>query len=148
MTETTHGQESPAGRHGGQTKFIIGGLVIVAVVAYLIFSSIGGSAAFYLTVAELQEKGDDAVGARARVAGIVDGDSIEWNEQSLDLAFEIVDESGRMPVTYQGIRPDMFQGEAEAVVEGSLNENGVFEASSLLLKCPSKYEAEATEQAP
>jgi len=29
---------------------------------------------------------------------------------------------------------------------GALDENGVFQASELLLKCPSKYESELPEQ--
>ena len=148
MVESAHQEEqSTEGQQGSPTKFIVGGLVIVAVVAYLIFSSIGGSTAYYQTVAELKAMGTDAIGERVRVVGLVDGDTIDWDDRNLDLAFEIVDDSGRLPVTYHGVRPDMFQDEAEAVVEGALNEDGVFEANNLLLKCPSKYEESATVQA-
>lgn len=129
------------------TKFIVGGVIIAAVIIYLIISSMGGSAAYYLTVAELKAQGADAVGKKVRVAGLIDGSTIEYDQQSLRLAFDIVDDSGRLPVIYHGPRPDMFQDQAEAVVEGALDEEGVFEATSLLLKCPSKYEAAATEQA-
>ena len=147
MAEITQEQQPPAGRRGSQTKFIIGGVIIVAVVAYLIFSSIGGSTAYYLTLAELKAQGADAFGKKVRVTGIVDGDTIEWDERSLNLRFDIADESGRLAVAYYGVRPDMFQAEAEVVVEGSLTEGGLFEASNLLLKCPSKYEESATSQA-
>ena len=146
MVEKIQEGSRPAGRRN-QSKFIIGGVIIVAVVAYLIFSSIGGSTAYYLTVAELKAQGADALGKKVRVTGIVDGDTIEWDERNLDLRFDIVDESGRLVITYHGIRPDMFQAEAEAVVEGSLTNGDVFEASNLLLKCPSKYEESATAQA-
>jgi cytochrome c-type biogenesis protein CcmE len=148
MVEEAARQEEPnEGRPGSPTKFIIGGLIIVAVVVYLIFSSIGGSTAYYLTVAELRSQGDDAIGERVRVTGLVDGDTIDWDDRNLDLAFDIVDDSGRLSVTYHGVRPDMFQGEAEAVVEGALSTSGVFEANNLLLKCPSKYEESGTAQA-
>lgn len=147
MTEASHVPAPAEGRRGSQTKFIIGGLIIVAVVAYLIFSSIDGSTAYYLTVAELRARGAEAIDMKVRVTGLVDGDTIVWDDRTLELSFDIVDESGRLPVIYQGIRPDMFQDEAEAVVEGSLDASGVFDAKSLLLKCPSKYEASATAEA-
>lgn len=146
MDQGIRDSEMPAG-NPRPTKFIVGGIVIVAVIAYLIVSSIGGSTAYYLTVAELQGKGPAAVGQKVRVSGIVDGSTIQYDAQNLILQFDIVDNSGRLPVIYHGPRPDMFQDQAEAVVEGKLNTNGVFEASNLLLKCPSKYEAAATATA-
>jgi cytochrome c-type biogenesis protein CcmE len=45
-------------------------------------------------------------------------------------------------VVYQGVTPDMFQDGGEVVVEGALDEQGVFHANTLLTSCPSKYEAE------
>lgn len=146
MDQNIRDSEMPAGKPR-PTKFIVGGIVIVAVIAYLIVSSIGGSTAYYLTVAELQGKGPAAVGQKVRVSGIVDGPTIQYDAQNLILQFDIVDNSGRLPVIYHGPQPDMFQDQAEAVVEGELNANGVFEASNLLLKCPSKYEAAATATA-
>jgi len=143
----SHDMEMPAVSKPRPTKFIVGGFIIVAVVVYLIVSSLGGSTAYYLTVAELRAKGPAAVGQKVRVSGVVDGATIQYDQQNLILRFDIVDNSGRLPVVYHGPRPDMFQDQAEAVVEGKLNADGVFEASNLLLKCPSKYEAAATATA-
>ncbi len=143
----TSGSEARGKPSGQQTKFIIGGIVVVAVVAYLIFTSISGSTAYYLTIGELKAKGADVYGKSVRVAGMVDGDTIDYNVQDLTLKFEISDESGTLPVVYHGPRPDMLRDEAEAVIEGKYTENGVFQANNLLLKCPSKYEEAATEQA-
>lgn len=125
-----------------QGKFIIGGAIIVLAVGYLIFSSIGGSAAYYLTVEEVKAKGPS--GRDVRVAGLVLGDTIEWDAQEWILKFKITDESGTLAVIYQGARPDMLQDGAEAIVEGKYTGNDSFEANNLLLKCPSKYEEEAT----
>lgn len=140
-------EDASAGGRQSPVKFLIGGAIIVAVVAYLIISSIGGSTTYYQTVAELRGQGDQGVGKKVRVVGLVDGDSIQFNEQALDLRFEINDESGSMPVSYHGARPDMLREGAEAVVEGRLQADGTFAASELLLKCPSKYEAAATTEA-
>ena len=74
------------------------------------------------------------------MSGHIVGESILWEPRDLRLEFDMVDESGRMSVVYDGSRPDMFRDEAELVVEGKLSPEGVFEARTLMLKCPSKYE--------
>jgi cytochrome c-type biogenesis protein CcmE len=68
------------------------------------------------------------------------GESILWEPRDLRLQFEITDGNGLLPVSYSGARPDMFRDGAEVVVEGKLSPDGTFEARSMLLKCPSKYE--------
>ena len=128
-----------------RSKFIIGGAIIVLAVGYLIVSSIGGSTAYYLTVEEVRAEGPSE--RTVRVAGDVIGETIEWNAKELMLRFSIADASGSLAVIYKGPRPDMLQDEAEAVVEGRYIEEGSFEASNLLLKCPSKYEGAATATA-
>jgi cytochrome c-type biogenesis protein CcmE len=125
----------PAGR---QLKFLIGGAIIAVVVGYLIFTAARGSTAFYLTVQELYDQGPSA--RPVRVAGFVVGESIVWEPRQQRLAFDMNDESGSLSVVYSGARPDMFRDEAEVVVEGTLGPEGVFEARTMMLKCPSKYE--------
>ena len=51
-----------------------------------------------------------------------------------------------LPVVYSGVVPDAFKQNADVVVEGSLTRAGTFEADSLLVKCPSKYEAAPEDQ--
>jgi cytochrome c-type biogenesis protein CcmE len=41
----------------------------------------------------------------------------------------------------------MLKDEAQAILTGTLNPEGVFVAEELLLKCPSKYEEALPEQA-
>jgi cytochrome c-type biogenesis protein CcmE len=131
-----------------RSKFIFGGAIIVLAVGYLIVSSIGGSTAYYLTVGEVKAEG--ASERTVRVAGNVMGETIKWSAQELMLRFDIADASGSLAVIYHGPRPDMLRDGAEAIVEGKYIEGGSFEADSLFLKCPSKYEeaATATAEAP
>ena len=143
MTETKQ-RGKPANK---QTKFIVGGLIVVLVIGYLIVTSIQGATAPYLTVTELRSRGSSVYGRNVRVTGVIQGESIDWNAQDLILKFEIADEGGRLPVVYKGLRPDMFQDGAQAVVEGRYTEKGIFEAHNLVLKCPSKYEEAATATA-
>ena len=107
-------------------------------VVYLIVTAARESTAYYLTVAEIKAQG--ASETNVRIAGTVLGDSILWEPDELLLEFEIADESGVLPVSYKGTRPDMFQDGAEAVLEGRYGLDGTFEAHTILLKCPSRYE--------
>jgi len=144
MTSSERRAASPASRrfHPGQRKLLIGGLVVVLAVGYLIYTAAQGSTAFYMTVAEVRAQGPSE--RTVRVSGTIVGESIAWTPSDLSLQFEISDDSGTLPVVYHGARPDMFQDGAEAVIEGKYAAGGSFEAHTLLLKCPSKYDEAAS----
>ena len=63
---------------------------------------------------------------------------------SADVAFTLFEGAQTMPVRYStkehGPIPDTFVDGANAIVTGSLDDSGVFQAHTLQAKCPSKYE--------
>jgi cytochrome c-type biogenesis protein CcmE len=126
-----------AKRKSGRAKFYLGGAVIIVAVAWLILSSIGSSSAYYVTVGELMT--GSTPNRVVRAAGDVVSQTIDWDPQQMVLRFEIADETGTMPVLYKGPRPDLLEDGAHAVVEGRYGSSGIFEATAVLLKCPSKY---------
>lgn len=159
-------------RSGGRAKFLVGGLLIVAAVVYLIFTSTQASAQYFLTVEELVQKGDSVGGRDLRISGAVIGDSIQYDPQTLTLSFTVAHVPGdnkdieaqgglaevlhqavidpnraRLPVRYEGVKPDLLRNEAQAIMTGRIGADGVFEAEELLLKCPTKYEDAVPEQA-
>lgn len=123
-----------------KVKFIIGGVVIAIAIVYLIFTTTQSTAAYFLTVEELYDKGDAIYGRNVRVSGKVLGDSIDFNSRDLVLQFEIADQSGKtLPIVFNGPKPDQMRHDAEAIIEGKFDGNA-FTAQELLLKCPSRYE--------
>jgi cytochrome c-type biogenesis protein CcmE len=140
--------------NNSRVKFLVGGVIILIAVGYLIVSSFGSSAQYFLTVEELRAKGAEIIGDDVRISGIVNGDSISYDPQSLRLEFDVVDSlddiSNPLHVVYIGPKPDLMQHEAQAIVEGQWSDDGVFyahsRADSLLLKCPTRYEEEFPEQ--
>jgi cytochrome c-type biogenesis protein CcmE len=130
-------------------KFVAGGLLIILFVGFLGFQMVQATmstGAYYLTVAELYERGTDAYGQRIRVNGNVVEGSENWNAKEITLKFAIADESGeQLPIVFYGPRPDNFQRAASAIIEGELLPDGTFQAETLLLKCPSRYEEEPEE---
>jgi len=77
---------------------------------------------------------------RARVHGVVCPDGVEIDRAELRASFVLVGTTGRLSVDYRGPVPDLFQSGREVVIEGAMNERGVFEADVLMTKCSSKYE--------
>jgi cytochrome c-type biogenesis protein CcmE len=126
----------------GKKKFIIGAVVVAVAIGLLAWSAFGDGATYYLTTSELAAKGEDAVGQSVRVAGGIAPGTIEIEQSSRTLRFDVQDEGGQFPVVYKGTVPDTFQEGNDVVVEGKLGKDGVFEAKTIVVKCPSKYEPE------
>lgn len=122
-----------------KTKFIAGGIVIVLAVVYLIYTGIQSSAAYYFTVDELYQR-TDMIGRQVRVSGFVDATTIDYDHKDLILKFDVMGENSQnLPVIFHGPQPDQMREGAEAIVEGTFD-GSVFNAKTLLLKCPSRYD--------
>jgi cytochrome c-type biogenesis protein CcmE len=125
-------------------KFIVGGVIIVALIAYLIISSISSAGAYYREVGEVLSQQTELTGKNLRVSGNIVTPSIKYDAANLDLNFLIsdpADASKQLAIHFHGVQPDQISREgSSAIVEGSLSPNGVVEANNLLLKCPSRYE--------
>jgi cytochrome c-type biogenesis protein CcmE len=150
---------------GSRAKFLIGGGLILLAVIYLIFSATLASAEYFYTIDEIVARGDEIVGENLRVSGAVDGATITYDPNTLTLTFTVIHVPGdlaeveangglaavlheavsdptraRIPVVYEGVKPDLLRHEAQAIMTGYLDEDGVFHAQELLLKCPTRYE--------
>ncbi|HXY18869.1 MAG TPA: cytochrome c maturation protein CcmE [Gemmatimonadales bacterium] len=127
-----------------RTKFIIGGSLVLATVGYLMASGIKETGVYYLTPTELAAKvGADQsfynVGVKMG-ARVVKG-SITRDVASQTITFRATDGVHTYPVVYRGLAPDTFTDEVDVVVEGRLQADGTFRATTLLAKCGSRYEA-------
>ncbi len=130
-----------ARRKGPPKKVLIAGVVAVAAIVYLIIFGVQGATVYSLTIPELKAKGQAAVGQGVRVSGILDGSTVAFDPQEVILRFNLVGDGETLPVVYKGVKPDNMHDSTEVIVEGRLQGDGTLEASSLLFKCPSKYES-------
>lgn len=144
-------------------KFLIGGVLMLSAVVYLIISGTAQGAQYFITIDELVTS-TEYVGQSVRISGAVIGDSIDYDDKNLTIEFTIVhipretddlaltlhkavqNPTTTLPVYYEGVKPDLLQDEAQAILTGQLGEDGVFYASELLLKCPSRYGDDVPEQ--
>jgi cytochrome c-type biogenesis protein CcmE len=136
-------QPSRPKRRKARWGFVIAGLAIVAAVTYLVVANTGTSAEYYMTIHELQTCSACA-GQSVRVAGFVGQGGVSQSPATQAVKFDITDQATaqtqEMAVVYAGIVPDTVRAGTQVVVEGHYA-NGVFHATTLLAKCPSKFQA-------
>lgn len=136
---------------GSNRRFMIGLVGVAAVVTYLIWTGVSDTMTYFLTPAEFETRvAEDPTFRQVGVkigANVVPG-SYERGAGELEHRFTIQDSESPetvMRVHYTGVLPDTFSDAAdmitEAVVEGRMSDAGVFEATLLLTKCGSRYEA-------
>lgn len=154
-----------------RTMYLIAGVALIGVVAFLVINGTIFGGRYYMTVDELLED-PEFVGKSVRVAGAVDGAMIDgdsdyaFDSETHNLIFwvanipnnsdQIREAGGIARVLYNAVNspdaarmmvvvedaevPELLQHEAQAILEGELGADGIFYATSLQLKCPTKYE--------
>lgn len=126
-------------------KFLVATLLIVLAVGYLISSSTSQTMVYYYTVKEVQSQLSSLQSRGIRISGKAAG--IET--QGRECRFQVVGEGESLAIVYQGLLPDTFKEGSEVVVEGRWNPaRQHFEATTILAKCPSKYEASDDREGP
>jgi cytochrome c-type biogenesis protein CcmE len=126
----------------GKKKYLIGGIIILLALGSLSFMAFRGAATYYYTVAEITGQGSAMQGQNVRVAGQVAPGSLQPQSADRTLKFILLDTENaslQLPVVYQGAVPDAFKEGNSAVVEGRLSAAGTFEATQIIVKCPSRY---------
>jgi cytochrome c-type biogenesis protein CcmE len=121
-------------------------VVLLAVSAGLAYDSMANYMNPYIPVADVASNPAKYMGKSLQVIGIVEPGSVEFTNDGR-LNFVLMDDSGSIPVTYQGIPPNNLEDEGNSVVVlGEIGDNEIIESEELLVKCPSKYEGEEPEQ--
>src|ERR1700731_804371 len=117
---------------------IIGGsLTMLAVAAALVLNAMRDSIVFFSTPAMVAEK-HIAPGKRFRLGGLVEKGSLVRGD-NLAVTFQVGDGNATLPVSYQGILPDLIREGQGVVAEGALDSSGVFKADTVLAKHDENY---------
>lgn len=140
-------KEEPASNAGSRKphllkrkKVLFAGVVVAVAIGFLVYIAVSQFATYYLTVSEFVERGDSVYDKQVKVAGQVVPESIDRDTENFTLSFILADGNASLPVVYKGVVPDTFKPDSDVVVDGKLDAQGVFQASKLITKCPSKYE--------
>ena len=138
-------------------QIALGALVVAGLLGWYAATNLDriGTFQYFQTLQEFQHAG--STGQAVRVHGYVAPNSIERDVANKLVRFSVVNDpphkegvaaSAPLRVLYATLEvPDMFKDGAEVVVEGRLGADSIFVADNVLAKCPSKFQAKATEQA-
>ena len=136
---------------------LVGLLVAGGAILTLVFTSFDGSAIYSRTVDELVAQREKLMGRNVRVEGTLKRGTLTRRDEPCEYRFTIIGKGSEIPVHYARCSiPDTFRDvpgmDVMATAEGTLDPAGHFEASTIMAKCPSKYEmkqrAGKGEQAP
>src|SRR6516164_1280555 len=115
--------------------------IVIGTLVWLATAGMNETKTYYKTISELSQMGDQASGKRLRVAGDVEGGSIQRKANMVE--FVLVQDKLKLKVAYTGSEPlpDTFRDGAQALADGKMGPDGVFRAGKIQAKCASKYEA-------
>ncbi|MGE5303438.1 MAG: cytochrome c maturation protein CcmE [Alphaproteobacteria bacterium] len=122
-------------------RYIIGALIIVAALTYIIYGGMQQAIVYFVTPTELRAKERTSTDKFLRMGGMVVKGSLQKDVKNLTYHFEITDGKTAIPVFFRGVPPDLFADGKGAVVEGRLDGNGVFQATTIMAKHAEEYKA-------
>ena len=120
-------------------KYIVGILIIVGFIAFAAIN-LSKSLTPYVSLDDAKKSTKVVQVKGQRVVG-----SEHFDIDSKVFKFKMADDKGeQFEVIYNGVKPANLEQAEEIVVIGRYTQ-GHFEADQLLVKCPSKYQAEGAE---
>ncbi len=153
-------------------KFVLISVALVGIVGFLLITGTLSNQRYFMTVSSLLAR-PDLVGQTVRVSGAVIGSTIQNDQNTHTFRFTLanlnddqtaIDKAGGLAaalhlavsdtsaqrlqvVVANQPMPDLLQNEAQAILTGTFSADGVFHADEVLLKCPSRYQADLPKQA-
>ena len=117
---------------------ILAGVVTLGGATLLVLNAFQSNLVFFFSPSQVAAH--EAPQDRAfRIGGLVEEGSLKRDGQSLTVTFVVTDMAQRVPVSYTGMLPDLFQEGKGVVAQGKLGPDGVFRAEQVLAKHDENY---------
>lgn len=115
-------------------------LVVGGALGWVSMSDMGDELVYYWSPTELAAA-PNAHNALVRLGGMVVPGTVEWDKDAAELSFDVTDGEQTMRVHSDGNPPQMFREGIGVVVEGRLQDDGVFHTNRVMVKHSNEYEA-------
>ncbi len=112
-------------------------LGVLGVAVALVLGALKDSIVFFNSPTDVVEK-HIAPGTRIRLGGLVKEGSFVRSDNLL-VRFDVTDGNATIPVSFQGLLPDLFREGQGIVTEGALDPSGTFKADNVLAKHDENY---------
>lgn len=110
----------------------------VSVATVLFLTAFQDNLLYFYSPAEIQA-GKAPANRSFRIGGLVVTGSVKRERGTLAVQFDLTDNSATVPVSYNGILPDLFREGQGIVAMGKINTGGTFIAEEVLAKHDEKY---------
>lgn len=120
-------------------RFLIGGVIILAALAYLVIGGMQDAMVYFYTPSELKAAERGKSDRSIKMGGMVVNGSLQKDLANLTYRFDLTDGGATVPVFFKGVPPDLFTEGKGAVVEGRMGADGVFQATMIMAKHAEDY---------
>jgi len=124
---------------GKKTGIILSIALIISGIGYLALGNFGKNLVYFFTPSEVASLSQDYFGRKVRVGGLVVPGSLRVVPNSLKMTFELTDGAATIPVSFEGIPPDLFKEGQGAVLEGYWDEARKFHSNLIMAKHSEDY---------
>ena len=123
-----------------QQRMLAVGLAALGVTIAVVFTlqAFKENMMFYIEISDVVQ-GNVPDNRTFRVGGLVIPNSVVRKSGELEVKFSLTDTKNTLDVYYNGILPDLFREGQGIIAHGSLNEDGRFEADTVLAKHDENY---------
>lgn len=129
-------------KRSSKSIYLVAAALFVTGFGWLLFSGLSGGSVYFVNVSEALAVESKGGLGQARLFGMVLPDDLSRKEGGLGAVFTLADKDNpamTMRVDYTGVVPDTFTPGVEVIIEGRMGSEA-FMATTLMTKCPSKYE--------
>ncbi|MCZ2102838.1 MAG: cytochrome c maturation protein CcmE [Comamonadaceae bacterium] len=117
---------------------IVGALATLGVASALVLNAFQDNLVFFFSPSQVATR-EAPVDRSFRLGGLVEEGSVKRSSDSLTVQFTVTDGAKAIPVTYNGLLPDMFREGKGVVTQGRLDDSGTFHADQVLAKHDENY---------
>ncbi len=114
-------------------------LVTGGALAWLALGNFGDNLVYFFTPSEVTAFAPDYYEKKVRVGGMVVKGSMKTWPDRLGMTFALTDGEATIPVTFDGIPPDLFKEGQGAVVEGHWTDRRQFKSNFIMAKHSEDY---------
>lgn len=118
--------------------WVVSGIALLGIATALVLNAFQSNLVFFFTPTQIIKK-EAPLDRSFRIGGLVQAGSLQRQPDGLTVAFVVTDTLNHIPVTYQGILPDLFKEGKGVVAQGKLGADGRFIAEQVLAKHDENY---------